>query len=243
MNKLGKLLVLLHTALSVVAMAGALGVFLQFVDWGWKEPRKQLDQRVASEYDKRAAALKEAAKARDIAFARVKPAQDALRDAQQRFAGNHLVYLDKLDKLRNAIGALEVKEIKYNKDGVVLDTPGKVTGLPVFELKVDGIEKSYSAYQADLKKINGEIDDTVKETRKWTEALEAISDQLLGKNGAPGLYALLEDEKKAQDQAFFEKEYLQPRWARALEEAELFMSRRVGLEQTLQGLKKSPKKK
>src|SRR5262249_12083200 len=40
MNNLGKLMVLLHLALSMLALTWAASIFLQFTDWGWKEPRK-----------------------------------------------------------------------------------------------------------------------------------------------------------------------------------------------------------
>lgn len=339
-NKLGKALVLAQVALSVLAMTWAAGIFLQFTDWGWREPRKELDVRVASEYDKRAAALKETLKARDLALVRVKPAQDALRDAQQRFPANHLYYVQELARLRASTGAVDLMAILYKDGFPQLDTPNN-TGKPLlekapdgvvgkllrtaapadgkgdeeFEILVDGqkrafirapgatvlgpdgkqcslfqlflgagvevtlkdgilhttgkgdwvrvtpspndqkiaakvsaIPKSYEAYKADVKELNEAIAQITKEVRKWTEAAKGISQKLLGTDEsgqvvAPGLYALLEMEKKAQDQILFEKEYLQPRWARALEEAELFMTRRNGLEQTLKGLQSAMKKK
>ena len=57
-----------------------------------------------------------------------------------------------------------------------------------------------------------------------------------------GIYALLEVEKKAQDAARFEKEYLQPIWARTLDEAASFANRRDSLQETLDALRKGKKR-
>ena len=53
---------------------------------------------------------------------------------------------------------------------------------------------------------------------------------------------LLEVEKKAQDQAQFEKEYLEPIWASAISQAEIFSSRRAGLEVELDRLRQGKKR-
>ena len=73
MNRIGKTLVLLHTAVSIVALSWAVGLFFQFTDWGWKEARLKEGRRIPSEYDKRTAAFKEGVKARDIALAGLVP--------------------------------------------------------------------------------------------------------------------------------------------------------------------------
>ena len=54
-----------------------------------------------------------------------------------------------------------------------------------------------------------------------------------------GIYGLLEVEKQAQDQARFEKEYLEPIWASAISQAEAFRSRRAGLEVELGRLRRA----
>jgi hypothetical protein len=244
MNRVGKGLVLVHTVASIVALAWAAGLFLQFTDWGWKEPRAELGFRIPSEYDKRAAAFKEAITARDIAVTALVPARLALREAQERFPQNHLFYEKELVRLRSATEPIEVKAIAKDAGPIVLDTPGKPLGVPVFDKKIEGITKSLDAYAADLKKINADIDNEVKEIRAWTEKARTITILLDGKDdtgkAAPntvGIYALLEGEKKAQDQARFEKDYLQPIWANARRDAETFVSRRAGLEQTLNELR------
>ena len=244
MNRIGKGLVLLHVAISLLALSWAAGLLLQFTDWGWKEPRTDLGQRVPSEYDKSVAAAKQAGKARDLALPSVRPgsARISLREAEESFPKNHLYYTQQLARLQSSPDPIEAKAIK-RAGKIVLDTPGKAIGKPVLEEKIEGITKSYDSYVADLKKINEDIDKEVKEIRDWTDKARAITFVLNGKDDAKkevtmGIYKLLDIEKKAQDQALFEKEYLQPIWARGLQEAELFMERRMYLQKTLDGMKK-----
>ncbi|MCI0380476.1 MAG: hypothetical protein L0215_23060 [Gemmataceae bacterium] len=242
-NNLGKGLVLAHAAFSLLALAGAIGIYFQFVDWGWREPRLganalDLTQRIPSEFDKRSAAHKQALAARDVVMAHVQPAQTSLNDAQFRFPSNHLFYNAELARLRGEPKPIEIREVLFKDGQLALDTPGRNTGRPVFGEKVAGLDKSYAGYRADLKKVNAEINAMVKEVRKATEATREITFRLNGKDDAgkevqSGLYTLLESEKKAQDLWRSEKDYLQPIWARTLEEAELLTERRARLQRTL----------
>src|SRR5262245_8199793 len=132
MNKIGKFLVILNTAASLCALGLAAGIFFQYADWGWKEPRKELDYRVASEYDKRAAAAKELEKARNLVLPTALPAHAQLREAQNIFGFNHMFYVRDLDELQKAPGDLEIKGIKYTKEGMPeLDSKGRPIGKPV----------------------------------------------------------------------------------------------------------------
>jgi hypothetical protein len=242
MNRIGKALVLVNTAVSIVALSWAVGLFFQFTDWGWKETRLKEGWRIPSEYDKRTAAFKEGVKARDIAFAGLVPARSALRDAENHFAQNHLFYVTDLAQLRSSADPIEAKYIEETGK-IVLDTPGKEVGKPVLKDKVEGISKSYDSYLADLRKINEDIDKEVKEIMGWTAKEREVTFILNGKDdlgkvqkNTVGIYTLLDGEKKAQDEARAEKEYLQPIWARARQEAELLVERRAGLQETLDRL-------
>jgi hypothetical protein len=245
MNRIGKGLVLIHTAISILALSWAAGLFLQFTDWGWKEPRTDLGQRVPSEYDKRVAAFKEAVKARDLSLPGLVPARVSLRKAEDRFPQNHLDYKKELTRLEKSPDPIDVKYIK-RAGAIVLDVP--VIGKPVQEEKVNGIAKSYVSYIADLKKINQDIDIQTKEILDWTNKAQGITFLLTGKDildkdvkNYKGIYALLEVEKQAQDQAKFEKEYLQPIWARAIEESDILSDRRGRLQETLDKFAKGKK--
>jgi len=248
MNRLGKILVVLNTVISLVALSWTLGLFFQITDWGWKEPRSELGLRVPSEYDKRTAAFRDAVKARDAVVPALKPAQASLREAEESFPQNHLFYKAELARLESSPDPIEVKYVK--KTGpLVLDTPGKSIGKPVLEEKVEGITKSYDAYRAELKKINEENDAEIKSIRGWTDKAQAITFILNGKDdtnkavkNTMGVYALLDVEKKAQDQAKFEKEYLEPIWAATLQEADLYNNIRDRLQESLNRLRGSKKK-
>lgn len=265
MNFLGKGLVLLHTAFSLLALAFAAGLFLQFVDWGWKEPRKDLEQRRASEIDKRIAALKLAVQARDLTLPDLKTTQAAARDAQARFGPNHLHYRQQLAMLEKGAGTIDARSIVFADGSPVLETGKVKSGKPAYDPKMPAgivlegkpipIEKSYEAYLEDLRYLMGEVDDKgavvrkgeidkfVDDTRVWLEKAKMLTFFLNGKDDTgkdikPGLYKLLEEEYQAQVAAKFERSYLQPIWAATSERAELFMERRLRLEQTLDRLRK-----
>ena len=86
--------------------------------------------------------------------------------------------------------------------------------------------------------IHSQVDGKLQEVL-FTEGQHAKKGDVLAKID-PRLFQAALDQaraKKAQDQALFEKEYLRPIWARALEEAEVFRGRRQGLQDTLDRLR------
>ncbi len=241
MNHFGKGLVLLHLCISLLAMTWAAALFLQFTDLGWKEPRKNLELRTPSEYDKRAAALRESYRVVAGATPFLKKAQKNLGELEPYRAQNYLWYKQELARLQNDPNPIEVKEIKFDQGALVLDTAGKPFGRPQMGAKIEGLEKSQAAYETDLKKIHQEIANILKETSEWLEKQKDVTEKLngpgeKGKVEKRGLYVLLENEKKAQDQARFEIEYLTPLWVSAKKEAEELLQRRQRLQKTLAGL-------
>lgn len=243
MNHIGKFLVLLHTTASLLALGGAAAIFLQFTDWGWKDPRKDLEFRVASEYDKRAAAAKEALVGRDMILPKALPTQAALREAQHRLGDNHLVYVDDLKKLREGAGDPDAKEFKTKDGKTEIDSKGRPTGKPVMADKVPGISKSFKDYLDEYQSKMDEVDKLAKEVTVETERVQSITFRLTGRDdtGKPakiGLYDLLNEEKEAQDRATDEMDYLRPKWATSVGHAELHRSRAINLQRTLDRLKK-----
>src|SRR5207253_2763564 len=138
-------------------------------------------------------------------------------------------YEQELARLRSSTDPIEVKQIE-RAGKIVLEPPGRPIDKPLQKNKVEGITKSYDSYTGDLKDTNEKIKKEVEKSLAWTVKSEEITGILNGKKDAAGkpvkdtvgIYTLLDEEKKAQDQARFEKEYLQPIWARALEQAEVF---------------------
>ena len=151
-NFFAKFLVIVYTVLSIAAMTWAAAVFLQFKDYGWTEPYKEVldytkegnektSVRHASIYDKSLAALNEAAKTRDLAYARVKPAVDKLKATEPFLADNHLYYTKVLKELREATGPIEVKRLE--DAGTALEG-GNQLGKPLTKIAVNGVTKSFS---------------------------------------------------------------------------------------------------
>jgi hypothetical protein len=172
-NNVGKLLVLLHLAVSIVVLCWAVMLFIQPVDWGWKEPRKAwhdppegkkepANERVASRIDERVAAWGKLQENRARAMAAVKKAEKPLKDMEMGFAENHLYYAKELKRLESAEkidpkeGIAEVQFIP--KDGRPQLKPPAPWGLPTFgkplttkvEDKEVPLDKSYAGYLADL---------------------------------------------------------------------------------------------
>ncbi|MCI0682669.1 MAG: hypothetical protein L0Y71_11235 [Gemmataceae bacterium] len=239
-NVLGKVLVMIHVALSLLALTWAAAVFLQFVDWGWTTPRLVVSEHVPSELDKRLAAYNEAVKSRDRALPALKKSQEALFDAMDRYAQNHLFYRDELARLEKSPDKLVVKEVAFTDGALELDV--RRTGKPVLKEDVPGMDKSYLKELEGLAKRRQEIDKLVAEHRDWTEKARVITAQLNGLDDdgnktKVGLYELLEHEAQAQARIRFEKAYIQPQWADALKEAQDSTERRERLEQTLERLK------
>src|SRR5262245_36031841 len=155
-NKVGKGLVLGFTAASMVALAWAIGVYFQFTDWGWKEPRKDIDMRIASEFDKRVAALNDATSALESVLPAATTAQTSLREAEDAFRANNLYYRSDLQNLRSGQKDLEIKSVTF-KEGKLALEKGKATGRPVLGDKVGEISKSYKSYENEWKEKQVQI--------------------------------------------------------------------------------------
>jgi hypothetical protein len=244
MNRLGKGLVLLNLAMSMLFLAMALAIFFQAIDWGWKEARKDLTYRVASEIDKRSAAIQGAHRVVALLTPGLASAQQNLAETEPFLGDNHLWYRKLLDDLRSAKKEITVKEIKVGSDGsAVVDGPkGKRLGKTVLDETTE-ITKSFTAYVDDLKTLQETIDTADKAIRGEVEKEKALTLKLngtreKGKTGKLGLYALLEQEADAQAKTRFEKGYLQRQLSNVEQEFDLYMGRQRQLEKTVERMKK-----
>jgi hypothetical protein len=243
MNHLGKGLVLVTAAASVAFLAWAVAIYTQTIDWGWKDPRKELGERVPSEIDKRIAAVKEANAFRARAEAGVKAGSADLARAEEDYGQNVLLYRAKLAELRGADGKIAIHEIKREK-GVLIRKDPRATAAPAFEEKpLPGVDKSIAGYwkelddvQARLVWITGEIDNLIKKENELTVNLIGQKDED-GKVVKVGMYDLLEREKKTQEQIRAESNYLQPLWVQELQDAQFLLERMEQLDQRLKELK------
>jgi hypothetical protein len=247
MNTVSKILVMVHVGLSLLGLTWALALFFLAPDWGFKQPRMEATERVPSELDKRIAAAKQALKARDTVLPGVEKAHKDATLAMDRFAQNHLFYRAHLEELRSGEGAIKAKEVKYKDGELVLEAPGAPrVGKPQFD-DVPGIDKSYLQYRKELtdteqglykqiQVVGEEVRDWIAKNNKVTFQLNGMDDA--GKKVRVGLYDLLDLEAQMQTRIRFEKDYLQPQWADALEQAGRYAERRAYLEETLERLKK-----
>jgi hypothetical protein len=248
-NFLGKSLVFIHTLISLLAMTWAAGLFLQFSDWGWKEPHQELDgTKIASEFDKSSAALKQALRGRDLTVPFAAPAYKALIAVEERFPGQHLYYIEELEKLRGAPRPKKPALVEYKENIAVMTVkspagPLDKTGL---EDKVEGLDKSLVAYRADLETVKEKNVEKEKEYEKVVEKSAEVTYQLTGKDdtgkktsGNIGLYDLLDAEYQFLTEARKERDELKPIWAETLNEADNYSRRREVLERSLDRLKKA----
>jgi hypothetical protein len=246
-NSLGKLLVLVPLAASMFFMTFAGAVFLQQVDWGWKEPRKDITgtKRIPSEIDQRTAAVKEAHQAVAVVLPGMKQAQADLAEIEPRFPANHQWYVQQIDRLKNdPADKIDIRDFVFDKKGGMPVLNPIVSGRPKMGNPMAGISKSYRKYEADLKDLQTKIDMAVVEIKDLIGKEEDLTFTLNGKDNTgklvkEGLYSLLEREADNQNKAKFEKEYLLPRWVGALEEIELFQVRRQRLDANIDRLKKA----
>lgn len=245
MNRLGKGLVLLQLAMSLLFLAMALAIFFQAMDWGWKEASKDLTYRIASEFDKRSAAVSNAQRVLAAITPSVTTAQANLTEIEPFLGDNHLWYRKKLKELRSERNDIAVKEIKVGSNGtVVVDGPkGKRLSKPVLDEAAADITKSFDSYVGVLKDLQKEIDAADADIRKLVEQEKELTLQLIGvremdKVVKMGLYALLEKEADAQAQIRFEKEYLDRLWANVQQDQDLYIGRQHQLQMTLARMKK-----
>lgn len=250
MNFIAKFLVLVHTFLSITAMAVAMAFVLQGRDFGWTEPYTQVVEygadgspkasvRYASEYDKSWAAVTEAGKTRDRTYTYVKPAIETLRTTEPFLATNYLHFVAELDRLKKGPGKIDI--FRLEKRGTELDVA--VLGKPKREGNpIADISQSYTTYWADLQDLYEKIGVVDNEIKKIVDETKTITSQLTGTDETnkylhPGLYQLTEMEFAAQTKLKTEIEEIKPGWSKAVERARLDSFRRADLEATLEKLK------
>jgi hypothetical protein len=254
-NYVGKTLVFVNLLLSGAVFAWALAVYTQKVDWGWKDPRMELGERVPSEIDKRSAALQEALAARSRAVQEVEAAGRGLAVCRERLPFNHEWYKKQLEEL-DLSGAenLAVLPLQFDKKGLLvvenvappantfLLDPGAL-GRPVLDkAKVAGVSLSLTGYRGKLASLHGEmvtigakIQELIGQQEKLTKELNGGEDA--DKRRRPGYLQLLQDERKTQEQLKEEVVFLLPFRARESADAQLLLERRQQLQERLVELK------
>lgn len=251
-NFLAKFLVLIHAVLSLLAMTWAIAIFLQFRDYGRREPNVEVLERHAdgkvkssvvhaSEYDKSSAAVKIAADTRDRVYAQVAPAIDSVRAVAPHLSSNHLVYVAELIRLHRSPEPIEVKRLEQG--GAVLEHD---LGKPKAEAaSIPGLAKSYKSYEADLSDLFKQIKDYEAKNQKIAADTKKLTAQLTGtdeegKYVHPGLYHLVDLEFTAQGEIRKAIDAIKQPHSQIIEQARVLQFRRTDLEAQLKRLKPAP---
>jgi hypothetical protein len=253
MSAFGKTLVLITVALSLLMLVWSAAIFTQSIDWGWKEPRKDLaGEKIPSELEKREKMVKEylgdkskgtAGAIRQAGAAFLKT-QKGLEDQEQTFTSNHLWYtleLQKLESERARAGAA-VQTVKINK---ATGSPELQKGrsLPVM-VKVEPPLLSFEGYQTALENLEKDIRTASEASNKALAEAAVITEQLSGihdEDGTvkkKGLYQLQEIEAKALAQLEAEVRHIQPLRIKELVNRAIMIDRQKRLEARVEELRK-----
>ncbi len=242
-NLLGKTLVVLNLALSVVFLAFATAVYMNKVDWGWKEPRKQLNARVPSEIDKRTAAVKSFLRLRDEVEAALAKEQMDLEANEQIWGDYHLDYAHMIDQLYNAAGDIKVQNIKIEKgvlaenktqpgkpmlqDAIVVYTDGAGNKTPVTK-SFKELDEMQRKLQAEAKKLTQDLVAETEKQKETTDLIAGIYDPK-GKKIKIGIHDAIEEEKQLQKTVMQTIETIEPVWVRKLVDSQILVERRDAL--------------
>lgn len=262
-NLLGKTLLVIYVAGSIMLMTFAGALYLNAVDYGWKQPRQvYIDSEarkpaenaaVPSRFDKREAAVRKVTRQKWESLLRLGQAQASYQEIEPFLADNRLKGDAELAKLENGPGEFVVKDIKFDDQGLLGLEPSpnnRALGFPALEVVVPGVSMSYSSYVAKLADVNSRIKTAQDRTDEVLKLEELLTNRMTGaidkdgkqirQNGAvvqPGWYYLLEAEATAQRRLKAEVEYLQPLWVKELVDAQLLVSRRDILQKRLEELR------
>jgi hypothetical protein len=253
-NNLGKSLVLLQVALSVMLLALAVAIYFNAVDFGWEQPTRLWHEAkggkgnnllIPSMFDKREAAMRHLVRIKRDELTRVSNQQDNYVNVGTILAKNHLLGKEALDKLEGGEGDLDIKAVKYSEKGEMQRHPENPAelGFPELDAPMPGIKMSHASYQAKLKDLNSSIEQTQASTKELLNKEEAVTVRLSGKldkdgkpavdkSGAviePGWYYLLEKEYQTQRELLKELEYVEPLRVKEISDAQLALNRRDSL--------------
>ncbi len=239
-TRLGKILVLLTTALSWTLAVLAYGAYTQAIDWGWKDPRKDIEKRpIPSEKAKREQWLNEARTAAERAQAALHDARARLHVTRQRYWWNHLWYNNVLATLRTGQGknTIAVADLQLDKQGkLVLDTP--LIGVPTFDKKpLPDVTMPEDRQRAELQGLLNQMGVQMAALQKLYAQQKVVTEALSPPAGVKGLNDLAEVEAQTQARLKEETARLRPLWSRELAEAQTLLERRDLLRRRVEELR------
>jgi hypothetical protein len=199
MNAIGKMLVLINLALSLLMLGWALTVYFHPIDWGHNMPRKayldppksksdaEPNVRKAPEAAKHLAALQRDVNARPRAEANLDRALRNRDSLRRIFAKNHLEYVAEVEKLERGgrrgwsrrWDDIEIRELKYDDNtGLLVLEPRGMTVLDA--AGAPELDDKKNPVVDDNRRIGGVVYDKVLPTvNKSYAAYAAELDQVL----------------------------------------------------------------
>jgi hypothetical protein len=259
-NLLGKSLAFVHVSLSILLLGFAFAIYLNPVDFGWKEPRrfwndqpnkKEENLLLASEFDKAEAAVRKMARFREEELYHLGVAHEKLAAIEPWLGKNHIEGMDLLEKLESGKGPFNIDEVQFDEKGKLVLQPNAPYQLGFPQLaaikREIPINMSFAGYLVQLRKLDADIDKVQAAMKDLVAKEVTITQRLIGDiapdgtprrhpDGSivrPGWHYLIELEMDAQQQLKKELEYLQPLWVKELVDAQLLVARRDLLLQRL----------
>jgi hypothetical protein len=245
MTLLGKILVFVNLALSLLMATWAFAVWSNRIDFS---NTSASGEKAAGEFAQRAseiAALWEGVPPAELTW---KTAQTELRDREQRRLADRGWYQDELNHLRNkATAADPCRTITYadhndertgTRKGEVLLDPA--TGRPALAAAKDRFGKPLLAlawYLNEEQKLLASMEVAQKKHEaQMTEAIQ-LTEQLVGSPGKKGLHQRLIDERNKLKDVQAEEEMVRPMLINSVVESELILKRKKALELRIDELK------
>jgi hypothetical protein len=235
MTFLGKAFVVAVVVMSLLCCSYALMNYTGAVNFGWqsKYARKEGNDPIPSELDKRKPVLDKLAKEKGRAVTDWVYARDNLAQTESRIAENQLQYTRDLERLQSGKD-FDIKSLKRNPKTGQVDLDPK-TGRPELDKVV--AKRSYDRYLREWTGIINEMNKTQDEIQKTIAKEQALTEELNGKGGR-GLYALIDVERDVQKRARAEMDDLKPRLFQTLVDSELRKKRNRALTRRRDELKK-----
>ena len=249
-NLLGKGLALVFAGLAIMLMIFAAALYFNAVDLGWKQPARlyrETEARkagdlgaIASEFDKRDAAVRKLIRIKYEALVNLGNAQASFLEVEPYLGDNRLKGDALLAKLDKGADTFVIRDWKFDDNGALALEPGnRQLGFPLLETPLKDINKSFEGYLQDLDNVNKRLVQLLSQTADVLKKEKDLTDRMIGEvdkdgkpsreNGAvvkPGWYYLLEAEAQAQAELKKELAYIQPLWTKELVDAQGLVNRR-----------------
>ncbi len=264
-NFLGKTLVLLNVAVSMLFLGVAVMLYTSSPDLGGTQPKEEIAGTVASELDKRIAAVKQAVEWKYQAYAELQKAKARLRKVQTDRASNYLWYVGKIYELDSSPAKTIL--IQKVKTLPTLDNKGRFyetddRGRPVLEAKAvtysipagptRTLDKSYAQYFKRFIELREERERHTDEYGEWIARQKFITEQrkrvpdpnnLNGPPLSPGILDLIQSEIQNQERLRAEKRSIESLWVREIRSAQQLKDRQLSLMARVKELEDAVKRK